>query len=58
MSRGVSGFLTDLRWIEAFDAFKYVNFFPPNMSVVSPKFGTLQTADRPRVIQLALLLTF
>ena len=43
---------------EAFNAFNYVKFFPPDMSVVSPTFATLQSADRPRVIQLALRLTF
>ena len=43
---------------EAFDAFNNVKFFPPDMSVVSPTFATLQSADRPRVMQLALRLTF
>ena len=43
---------------EAFNAFNYVKFFPPDMSVVSPTFATLQSADRPRVMQLALRLTF
>ncbi|HVW85398.1 MAG TPA: TonB-dependent receptor, partial [Bryobacteraceae bacterium] len=43
---------------EAFDAFNNVKFFPPDMSVVSPTYATLQSADRPRVMQLALRLTF
>jgi hypothetical protein len=43
---------------EAFNAFNYVKFFPPDMSVVSPTFATLQSADRPRVMQLALRLAF
>jgi len=43
---------------EAFDAFNHVKFFPPDMSVVSPTFATLQSADRPRVLQMALRLTF
>jgi hypothetical protein len=43
---------------EAFNALNSVKFFPPDMSVVSPTFATLQSADRPRVMQLALRLTF
>ena len=43
---------------EAFNAFNNVKFFPPDMNVVSPTFATLQSADRPRVMQLALRLTF
>jgi hypothetical protein len=43
---------------ESFDAFNNVKFFPPDMSVVSPTFATLQSADRPRVMQLALRLNF
>jgi hypothetical protein len=43
---------------EAFDAFNNVKFFPPDMSVVSPTFATLQSADRPRVLQLALRFNF
>jgi hypothetical protein len=43
---------------EAFDALNNVKFFPPDMSVVSPTFSTLQSADRPRVMQLALRFNF
>ena len=43
---------------ESFNALNNVKFFPPDMSVVSPTFATLQSADRPRVMQLALRLTF
>jgi hypothetical protein len=43
---------------EAFNAFNNVKFFPPDMNVASPTFATLQSADRPRVMQLALRLTF
>ena len=43
---------------EAFNAFNNVKFFPPDMSMVSPTFATLQSADRPRVMQLALRLNF
>ena len=43
---------------EAFDAFNNVKFFPPDMNVVSPTFSTLQSADRPRVMQLALRFNF
>ncbi|MBM3726745.1 MAG: carboxypeptidase regulatory-like domain-containing protein [Acidobacteria bacterium] len=43
---------------EAFNGFNNVQFFPPDLNVVSPNFGTLQGANRPRVMQLALRLTF
>lgn len=43
---------------EAFNAMNNVKFFPPDMNVVSPTFATLQSADRPRVMQLGLRLTF
>ena len=43
---------------EAFNAFNNVQFNPPEMSVVSPNFGRLVTALRPRVMQLALRFTF
>ncbi len=43
---------------EAFNAFNHTKFFPPDMNVVSPTFATLQSADRPRVLQMALRLTF
>ena len=43
---------------EAFNALNHTKFFPPDMSVVSPTFATLQSADRPRVMQMALRLTF
>jgi hypothetical protein len=43
---------------EAFNALNNVKFFPPDMSVTSPTYATLQTADRPRVMQLALRLNF
>jgi hypothetical protein len=43
---------------EAFNALNNVKFFPPDMSVVSPTYATLQSADRPRVMQLALRLNF
>ncbi|MCX6590380.1 MAG: TonB-dependent receptor [Acidobacteria bacterium] len=43
---------------EAFNALNNVKFFPPDMNVVSPTFATLQSADRPRVMQLGLRLTF
>jgi hypothetical protein len=39
---------------ESFNALNDVKFFPPDMSVVSPTYATLQSADRPRVMQLAL----
>jgi Carboxypeptidase regulatory-like domain/TonB dependent receptor len=43
---------------EAFNAFNDVKFYPPDMSVVSPTFATLQSAAPARVMQLALRLTF
>ena len=43
---------------EAFNAFNTAKFFPPDMSAVSPNFGRLLSADRPRVMQLALRFTF
>jgi len=43
---------------EAFNALNNVKFFPPDMSVVSPTFSTLQSADRPRVMQLGLRFNF
>jgi len=43
---------------EAFNALNNVKFFPPDMSVVSPTYATLQSADRPRVMQLALRFNF
>lgn len=51
------------RWVlqfraEAFNAFNNVRFNPPDMNVVSPAFGTLQSAERPRVLQMALRLSF
>jgi Rdx family len=35
-----------------------VKLFPPDMSSVSPTLATLQSADRPRVMQLALRFNF
>ena len=43
---------------EAFNALNNVKFFAPDMSSVSPTFATLQSADRPRVMQLALRFNF
>jgi Carboxypeptidase regulatory-like domain len=43
---------------EAFNALNNVKFFPPDMNVASPTFATLQSADRPRVMQLGLRLNF
>lgn len=43
---------------EAFNGFNNVQFLPPELNVASPVFGTLQQAQRPRVMQLALRLTF
>jgi hypothetical protein len=43
---------------EAFNAFNAVKFFPPDMNATSPNFARLTSADRPRVLQLALRLTF
>ena len=43
---------------EAFNGFNNVQFFPPDLNVASPNFGTLQSANRPRVMQLALRFNF
>lgn len=43
---------------EAFNGFNNVQFNPPDQNVVSPTFGTLQSAQRPRVMQLALRFNF
>ena len=43
---------------ESFNALNNVKFFPPDMSVTDPTFATLQSADRPRLMQLALRFTF
>jgi hypothetical protein len=43
---------------EALDVLSNVKFFPPDMNIVSPTFATLQSADRPRVMQLALRFNF
>jgi hypothetical protein len=43
---------------EAFNAFNTPKFFPPDMNVASPTFATIQSADRPRVMQLALRFNF
>ncbi len=43
---------------EAFNAFNTVKFFPPDMNATSPNFARLLSADRPRVMQLALRFTF
>ena len=43
---------------EAFNAFNAVKFFPPDMNATSPNFARLTSAARPRVMQLALRLTF
>jgi hypothetical protein len=43
---------------EAFNALNNVQFNPPDMNVASPTFATLQGAQRPRVMQMALRLTF
>jgi hypothetical protein len=43
---------------EAFNAFNTVKFFPPEMNATSPNFTRLLSADRPRVMQLALRFTF
>jgi hypothetical protein len=43
---------------EAFNGFNNVQFNPPEQNLVSPNFGTLQTAHRPRVMQMALRLAF
>jgi hypothetical protein len=44
--------------IESFNALNNVQFYPPDMSVADPTFATLQSANRPREIQLALRFTF
>ena len=44
--------------VEAFNAFNNVQFNPPDLNVVSSSFGTLQSAQRPLVMQLALRLNF
>lgn len=43
---------------EAFNGFNNVQFFPADLNVASPNFGTLQGANRPRVMQVALRLSF
>jgi hypothetical protein len=43
---------------EAFNGFNHVQFNPPDQNVVSQNFGTLQNAQRPRVMQVALRFTF
>ncbi len=43
---------------EAFNGFNNVQFFPPDLNSASPNFGTLQGANRPRVMQVALRLSF
>ena len=43
---------------EAFNAFNNVQFNPPEMNVVSPNFGRLTSALRPRVMQMALRFVF
>jgi len=43
---------------EAFNGFNNVQFNPPDQNVASPVFGTLQSAQRPRVMQVALRLSF
>ncbi len=43
---------------EAFNAFNNVQFNPPDMSVVSPNFARLTSAQRPRVMQMALRFVF
>ena len=43
---------------EAFNALNNVQFNPPDMSVVSPNFGRLTSALRPRVMQMALRFVF
>lgn len=43
---------------EAFNAFNNVQFNPPTMDVTSPTFATLQSANRPRVMQMALRFNF
>jgi hypothetical protein len=43
---------------EAFNAFNNVKFFPPDMNSAGANFARLVSADRPRVLQLALRFTF
>jgi hypothetical protein len=43
---------------EAFNGFNHVQFNPPEQNLVSPNFGTLQSSQRPRVMQMALRFTF
>ncbi|MDX1982165.1 MAG: TonB-dependent receptor [Bryobacteraceae bacterium] len=43
---------------EAFNGLNNVQFNPPDQNVVSPNFGTIQSAQRPRVMQLALRFNF
>jgi hypothetical protein len=43
---------------EAFNGLNNVQFFPPDLNVASPNFGTLQSANRPRVMQVALRVVF
>ncbi|MBL8212664.1 MAG: TonB-dependent receptor [Bryobacterales bacterium] len=43
---------------EAFNGFNNPQFNPAELNVASPVFGTLQSAQRPRVMQMALRLTF
>ncbi len=43
---------------EAFNAFNNVQFNPPEMNVAAATFGTIQGAQRPRVMQMALRFTF
>ncbi len=53
----VENFVLQFR-AEVFNAFNNVQFNPPEMNVTSPVFATLQSAQRPRVMQMALRLTF
>ena len=43
---------------EAFNGMNNVQFFPADLNSASPNFGTLQGANRPRVMQVALRLSF
>jgi hypothetical protein len=43
---------------EFFDAFNQVRFDPPNLDSSSPFLGQLQSAEQPRIIQVALRLQF
>ena len=38
---------------EAFNAFNHVNFGQPSNTLSTPTFGTIQTANSPRILQLA-----